>query len=86
MRSFFCELVQSSLHSSHPLIHHLVLTGTTPRQYLLRMRLRKAAGRLKQDSARIVDIAFDCGFGDVSNFNRAFKAEFGFSPRTYRST
>ena len=26
----------------------------------------------------------DCGFGDVSNFNRAFRAEFGLSPRAYR--
>lgn len=61
------------------------LTGATPRQYLLRMRLRNAAVRLKQGSVRIVDIAFDCGFGDVSNFNRAFRAEFGTSPRAYRS-
>lgn len=62
-----------------------VLTGTTPRQYLLRMRLRRVAIRLKQESTRIVDLAFDCGFGDVSNFNRAFRAEFGKSPRAYRS-
>ncbi len=61
------------------------LTGATPRQYLLRMRLRKAAVKLKQDSTRIVDIAFDCGFGDVSNFNRAFRAEFGTTPSMYRA-
>lgn len=61
------------------------LTGTTPRQYLLRMRLRRAAIRLKQESARIVDVALDCGFGDVSNFNHAFRAEFGKSPSSYRS-
>lgn len=60
------------------------LTGVTPHQYILRMRLRQAAMRLALESARILDVALDCGFGDVSNFNRAFRAEFGVSPRAYR--
>lgn len=60
------------------------LTGTTPRQYVLRTRLRRAAIRMKQTSTRIIEIALECGFGDVSNFNRAFRAEFGMSPRRYR--
>jgi AraC-like DNA-binding protein len=33
----------------------------------------------------VIDIAFDCGFGDVSNFNRAFRGEFGISPTRLRS-
>jgi AraC family transcriptional regulator len=61
------------------------LTGTTPHQYLLRVRLRRAAIRLRSDSTRIADIALGCGFGDISNFNRAFRAEFGVNPRSYRS-
>jgi AraC family transcriptional regulator len=59
------------------------LTGVTPHQYVLRARLREAALRLAKP-ARILDIALDCGFGDVSNFNRTFRAEFGVSPRAYR--
>jgi AraC-like DNA-binding protein len=35
------------------------ITGTTPKQYLLRVRLRRAALQLKDDSTRIVDIAFN---------------------------
>jgi AraC family transcriptional regulator len=61
------------------------VTGVTPHQYVLRARLRQAAMRLAQDPARIGDIALDCGFGDVSNFNRTFRAEFGVSPRLYRA-
>jgi AraC family transcriptional regulator len=61
------------------------LTGTTPHQYLLRVRLRRAAFRLRTESTRILDIALDCGFGDVSNFNRSFRAEFGVSPQVYRA-
>jgi len=60
------------------------LTGLTPHQYLRRTRLRCAATRLIVESAPILDIALDSGFGDVSNFNHAFRAEFGLSPRSYR--
>lgn len=60
------------------------LTGQTPHQYLVRWRLREAATRLASESAKILEIALDCGFGDISNFNRAFRAEFGVSPRAYR--
>ncbi len=61
------------------------LTGTTPHQYLLRVRLQRAAFRLRTESTKILDIALGCGFGDVSNFNRSFRAEFGMSPRVYRA-
>ena len=61
------------------------LTGTTPHQYLVRMRLRDAALRLRREPAKIAEIALACGFGDISNFNRAFRREFGVSPRAYRA-
>lgn len=61
-----------------------LVTGITPYQYLLRVRLRRAAICLRNESTRISDIAMSCGFGDVSNFNRTFRAEFGMAPRAYR--
>jgi len=39
---------------------------------------------LAAGSNRILDVALDAGFGDVSNFNHAFRGEFGVSPRRYR--
>jgi AraC family transcriptional regulator len=60
------------------------VTGVTPHRYLLRRRLERAAVRLKNEPFKILDIALDCGFGDLSNFNRAFRAEFGLSPRAWR--
>jgi len=60
------------------------LTGVTPHRYVRRMRLREAAVRLAREKAKVLDIAFDCGFGGVSNFNRAFLEEYGMSPRRYR--
>jgi AraC-like DNA-binding protein len=61
------------------------LIGVTPHQYLRRIRLRDAATRLLITNAKILDVALDAGFGDVSNFNRAFRVEFGTSPRTFRA-
>jgi len=66
------------------------LTGVTPHQYVMRARLRAAAARLTSGRSStgpvlpILDVALDCGFGDVSNFNRAFRQEFGVSPRVFR--
>lgn len=60
------------------------IAGVTPHQFALRSRLREAALRLVQDNARVIDVALDSGFGDLSNFNRSFRAEFGIAPRAYR--
>lgn len=61
------------------------VTGVTPHQFVLRARLRAAAARLLHHDLRVIDVALESGFGDVSNFNRAFRAEFGVTPRSYRS-
>ena len=62
------------------------VTGLTPHQYVRRARLREAAVRLAAESDKVLDIALDTGFGDVSNFNRAFRSEFGMSPSVYRKS
>ncbi len=62
------------------------VTGVTPHQYVRRARLREAATRLTTESTKVLDVALDCGFGDVSNFNHAFRAEFGVTPRVFRRT
>jgi AraC-like DNA-binding protein len=61
------------------------VTGVTPHQYVLRARLRAAALRLADDTAKIIEIALDSGFNDISNFNHTFRAEFGVSPRAWRA-
>jgi len=62
------------------------LTGVTPHQFVLRARLRAAALRLLDGDDKVIEIALGAGFGDVSNFNAAFRREFGVSPRAYRLT
>ena len=58
--------------------------GVTPHQYVLRWRLREAALRLRTGQDDVFEIALDTGFGDLSNFNHAFRAEFGISPSQFR--
>jgi AraC family transcriptional regulator len=60
------------------------LTSLTPHQYVRRTRLRYSATRLLLEPTRILDIVLDSGFDDVSNFNHAFQAEYGVSPRLFR--
>jgi AraC-like DNA-binding protein len=56
----------------------------TPHQYLVRSRLRHAARLLADDKNSITDIAYDVGFGDLSNFVRTFHRAAGVSPRRFR--
>jgi AraC-like DNA-binding protein len=58
--------------------------GVTPHQYLVRSRLRHSARRLAGDQSSITDIAYDVGFGDLSNFVRTFHRAAGVSPRRFR--
>lgn len=58
--------------------------GVTPYQYLVRSRLRHAVRLLADQSRSITDVAFDVGFGDLSNFVRTFHRAAGVSPRGFR--
>jgi AraC-like DNA-binding protein len=58
--------------------------GVTPHQYLVRSRLRHAARLLADDDRPVTDVAYDVGFGDLSNFVRTFHRAAGVSPRKFR--
>ena len=56
--------------------------------FLHEYRLREAARRLASpadDALPVLTIAFDCGYGSIGPFNRAFKARFGVTPTQYRN-
>ncbi|NVN88559.1 MAG: helix-turn-helix transcriptional regulator [Rhodopseudomonas sp.] len=76
---------EAGLSPFHFLRVFSAVLGVTPHQYLVRSRLRHAARLLAGDDRAITEIAFDVGFGDLSNFVRTFRRAAGVSPRGFRS-
>ena len=61
------------------------VVGVTPGQYMLRARLHRAAVRLRRSNDTIAAVALDCGFDDLSTFNRQFRRATGLTPGAYRA-
>lgn len=61
------------------------VVGVTPGQYMLRTRLHRAAVRLRRSSDAIAAVALDCGFDDLSTFNRQFRRATGLTPGAFRA-
>ncbi|MEW9899141.1 AraC family transcriptional regulator [Chitinivorax sp. PXF-14] len=58
--------------------------GETVKNYIRRRRLSWAAQRLLDGKENVLDIALDAGFDSNEAFTRAFRAQFGASPREFR--
>ena len=58
--------------------------GTSIRNYILKLRLHRAATTLANTSDKIIDIALRYGYGSQEAFSRAFFKNYGLRPSTYR--
>ena len=56
----------------------------SPKKYIARKKVEKAASLLKSEDSRISDIAYDVGFDSLATFSRNFTATYGKSPSEYR--
>jgi AraC-like DNA-binding protein len=62
-------------------------TGVSFTERVLELRLQKARAMLmshQNGRLRVSEIAYTCGFGEISYFNQAFRRRFGASPMQYR--
>ncbi len=62
--------------------------GTSFTEYVLAQRLARARRILtdpRRDCEKISTVAYDCGFGDVSYFNRVFRRSYGAAPSDVRA-
>lgn len=73
-----------ALHMSRSSLSHRYkkLTGTSPMQMLLRLRIEQAK-RLLVRGYKLDDIAGQCGFYDAAHFSRVFQARTGQTPRRF---
>jgi AraC family transcriptional regulator len=68
----FCTLFKQSM-------------GTSPYQYVLQQRIRRAKQLLKLNKEMaIADVALQCGFANQSHFTRRFRQQVGITPKAYR--
>lgn len=61
-------------------------TGRNISEYIIDLRLGYAARMLVDTDKSISEIGFDCGFNNLSNFNRIFKKKKGCSPSEFRES
>lgn len=63
------------------------IVGETPFQFINRIRLEKAAMLLRSNAnPSVSEIAYHCGFSELSVFSRYFKNHFGLSPSDFRKS
>lgn len=64
-------------------------TGSTFNERVLELRLQRARQMLVRrgnEHRKIIDIAYACGFSEISYFNRCFRRRFGDTPSGYRGS
>ena len=60
------------------------LTGATPKQMLMTIRLEHAAQLLLNSEFNITQLSYETGFSDPSHFTRSFKKHYEMTPTEYR--
>jgi transcriptional regulator GlxA family with amidase domain len=73
-----------SLSRSHFSLEFRRLTGTTFRRHLILVRLARAEHFLRTTNASMEAIAEALGYAERSSFEKAFKRQYGMTPRVYR--
>lgn len=76
------RIAHFSLHHFHRVFRGM--TGESVMGFVRRLRLERAAQRLKFGREPVVDVALATGYGSHEAFTRAFRARFGSSPSRYR--
>ena len=67
----------------HRVFHAIV--GETVHEYVKRLRIQRASGRLRYSKKPITEIALDSSYDTPSAFTKAFKQFMGMTPKNYRT-
>jgi AraC-like DNA-binding protein len=60
-------------------------TGSTLVQHINTLRIARACRGLSETEQSVAEIAYDCGFGTLANFNRRFRERKGMTPTAFRA-
>jgi len=77
--SSLCHLSISSFKRKFKIVFN-----DSPKKYISKKKIERAADLLKANNLRVSDIAFDVGFDSLATFNRNFTNIYGKSPSEYR--
>ncbi|KQB43537.1 helix-turn-helix domain-containing protein [Flavobacterium aquidurense] len=58
--------------------------GTTVKSYIIKLRMEHAKELFKSKASTVSEVAYKCGYKDVSHFSAAFKNFYGFSPQKFK--
>lgn len=58
--------------------------GRSLSDYIIDLRLGAAARLLVDSTRNVAEIGYECGFNNLSNFNRIFKRKKGMTPKAFR--
>jgi transcriptional regulator GlxA family with amidase domain len=75
---------RAGLSASHYSALFRRLTGYSPKHYLTRLRIRRAARLLRTTDSSVKTIAATLGYGDPFYFSRTFRLVHGICPSAYR--
>lgn len=75
---------QAGLSVNHFIRKFKQITGLTPKQYILRLKMEKAVRLLEYSDMTVSQIAEAIHFPDIHSFSKAFKKRFKESPGSYK--
>jgi YesN/AraC family two-component response regulator len=80
------KLISSELSISNSMLYRKTseILNINPNMLIRKLRMIKAVELLEENQQTVSEIAFKCGFRDVSYFGVSFKKEFGVSPSQYQ--
>ena len=63
-----------------------LIYGDSPTNFIMNRRIEAAKEKLLVSKESITEIAFECGFKDLSHFSKLFKQKVNLSPSVFRET
>ena len=94
------DMIEDSLHSEMSIqelseklgfsVYYFIrlfkgITGDSPKSYMQKRKLTEAALELMNNDRKVIETAFDYGFGNHETFTRAFQKQFGILPNKIKT-